>query len=102
MVSYYPYVVCSVKNDKQQIIHKVFIFQKNLLLAFLNISTADPHTLLAPLKPALKGGGVGFFGDGSCYPIQAFLTPSAAMVLPASASFTFGNKKKSAGARSGE
>ena len=64
--------MCSVKNDKQQIIHKVFILLNNLLLAFLNISTADPHTLLAPLKSALKGGGKGFFVDGSCYPIPDF------------------------------
>jgi len=72
MLIHKMYVVRSVKNDKQQIIHKVFILKKNLILAFLDISTANPHTLQASLKPALKGGGVGFFGDGSCHPIPGF------------------------------
>ncbi len=63
-------------------------------LTFLHIVALYGHTFFAALKPAAKGGAV--------TQSQAVFTTPAASVQPASYSFTRGNKKKSAGARSGK
>ena len=68
----------------------------------LHISTADYDTLLTPLKTAPKGGGVGFFGDGSCNPISGILNAIGGDGVACQRLLNFGNKKKSAGAKSVE
>ncbi len=69
---------------------------------FLDVSAANADALLAALKPAPEGGGVVLFGGGSGGPSHSILKVSWVSVLPASCLLMVGNKKNSAGARSGE
>jgi hypothetical protein len=78
-------------------VSRTFIF-----LQFLHVSTGDSNALVAAVQPPPEGDSELIHGNASHYPSQAFLMVSGDNRTPASSSFTLLNKKKSAGARSGE
>jgi hypothetical protein len=69
------------------------------LSIFVDIVTYEPNTLFMSLKPPPEGSDELLFGDGAHHPTQAFLRLSWDRWRPASSSFIFLNRKKSAGGR---
>ena len=80
-----------------------FLHKKIILFGFLRVISIEPDALVPALHPLLEGLGEVLLGDAMDHPVPVGFDAVAIDVITREESFlTIGNKKKSAGARSGD